>query len=223
MKNLKKFVAALLVLTMVLATGSVAFASSAKFTKKDVDNYTWLKFDGSLYAFDKPKFSSKTNIIVKKGSAALLLDVSKDGKWAELLLSLYTARNQTVTKWFRTDKLSIAGNSSTDYKYGRVIFASGGSDMSDEFLRLKKKIGQYTNKTVVTTGKVNLRKTASLKGKSLGIVKKGEKVKLTGIVGMDWFGVVFFQVNYKGKTYFVSGEYLKVNTNKAYEECVKAI
>ena len=218
MKNLKKFVAALLVLTMVLATGSVAFASSAKFTKEDAvgEKTIWVKFTGNLYAYDKPKAGSRTDIIVKKGSEAMLFDVSKDGKWVKLALSLFSGKSDGVTKWFRTDKLKKTSGYSD---IGRVVFASGGSNMSTEAIRLDTKIGKYTNKTVKTTSRVNLRKTASLKGKSQGVVKKGEKVKLTGIVGMDSCGVVFFQAKYNGKTGFISEQYLKVNSETARYAC----
>lgn len=209
--DMKKLIAALLLMAMVLSLGSVAFAK-AKFTQADVESEdaVYAKFTGNLYAYNKAG-SGKTSIIVKKGSSALVVGVH--GKnWVRLLLTLVDAKGKPVAKWFRTDKLKVDKG---ELKHGRVIFSSGGSNMSTMFSKLDKKIAKYKNKTVKTTGKVNLRKTPSLKGESQGVLPKGKHVKLTGIVGMDNLGVVFFQVKHHGKKYFVSEAYLKVNATAA--------
>ena len=207
MKSFKKFVAALLVLTMVLAMSSVAFAAKAKFTKKDIG--TSVEFTGSLYGYDKHCAYKKSNVIVKKGSIAIIKSVYGK-KWVELELT----EDGKVTKWFGVDKLKGVADMPL---YARVIFGSGGAGISKPSGDISDVVKAYKNKKVKTTGKVKMHKNPSLSGKKLLSVPKGKKVTLTGRVGMDNCGVLFFEAKYKGKKGFISMGYLNVKTAAGYE------
>ena len=207
MKNIRKLIAALLVLTLVLSLTGTAFAK-AKFTKKQAASGLFVKFTGTVYGYNKPYASRKSNVIVKKGSVGLLVGVH-GSKWAKVLLTDgdMNARGKSKELWFGVDRLEKVKDQ--DSAYIRVIFASGGSNMS-----LRVKDGTVTfkslkGKKIQTTGKVDLRKYSSLEGKSRGVVKKGKKLTCTGKVGFDSRLVVFFQVKYNGKQYYVSAEYIK--------------
>lgn len=206
MKNMKKFLAALLVLTMVLAMSSVAFAAKAKFTKKDIG--TSVKFTGSLYGYDKHCAYKKSNVIVKKGSIAVIKSVYGK-KWVELELT----EDGKVTKWFGVDKLKGVA----DEPLTRVIFGSGGAGISKPEGEISDVVKAYKNKKVKTTGKVKMHKNPSLSGKKLLSVPKGKKVTLTGRVGMDNCGVLFFEAKYKGQKGFISMGYLDVKTDAGFE------
>lgn len=200
---MRRFVAALLVLTMVLAMCSVAYAAP-KFTKDDIGKH--VKFTGSLYGYDEPKASAKSKIIVKKGSVTQITDV-KGSKWVKVAITLKADESYESVPdkelWFGVDKLEI-----TSQSYNDVVFAGGGSGMSTEIYRYPL-ITKFVGKTIKTTGKIKLRKTASLAGKCLGIVPKGKKLKMTGVVGFDSRGIWFFEVKYNKKNGFVSYKYIK--------------
>ena len=200
---MKKLVAALLVLTMVLAMCSVAFAAP-QFTEDDIGKR--VKFKGSLSGYDKPLNSAKSKVIIRKGSVSQITDVKGD-KWVKVAITFKLGEDYDSVPdkqlWFGQDKLELTKQSWSD-----VVFAAGGSGNSEEIWR-SKVFKSLVGKIVKTSGKVKLRKTASLAGKCQGVVKKGTKLKLTGIVGADSRGICFFQVKYNGKKYFVSAEYIK--------------
>ena len=225
MKNIRKLVAALLVLSMVLALTGTAFAA-AKFTKADKGVY--VKFTGNMYAYNKPSHSSKSKILVRKGSTALITNVSANQKWVRLKITPDVTeydekKDEDVVlsagkeMWFGVDRLSRV--TSERHESIHVTFSSGGSSLSKEEERAYdprlKKVGK-----VKITGKVNLRKKASLQGKSQGTVKKGTKLTLTGVLGMDTRGVIFFQVKVKNRSgkYFVSEEYTNLKGKFAIGE-----
>lgn len=79
MKTMKKLVAALLVLTMVLALTGTAMAG-CKFKAG-----TWIKFIKNAYAYDAAKDSKKTSVVVRKGSRAVVLEVK--GSFAKIQLT----------------------------------------------------------------------------------------------------------------------------------------
>lgn len=61
------------------------------------------------------------------------------------------------------------------------------------------------NQTIQTTGNVYVRSGPGKNYKSLGVLKKGTKLTRTGIADNGWC-----RINYKGKTAYVSGKYIKV-------------
>lgn len=85
MKTMKKLVAALLVLTMVLALTGAAFAETVS-NKICVGDY--VKFTKNGYAYDAPRASKKISgpeVIVRKGSVAKVL--AKKGSYVFLQLT----------------------------------------------------------------------------------------------------------------------------------------
>lgn len=207
MKNLKKLVAALLVLTFALAATGAAFAE-AKFTEEQAAEGLYVEFKGTVHGYDKPRNSSKSKIMVKKGSIGLLTEI-KGTKWAKVLITDGTmnAMGKSKELWFGTDKLEAVKDQ--DNAFIRVVFAAGGSGMSVEMEGDPLDVKYLKGKKLQTSGKVKLRKTPSLQGKCCGVVKKGVKLTCTGKLDFDSRLVVFFQVKYNGKKYFVSAEYLK--------------
>lgn len=204
MKNMKKFLAALLVLSMLFAMCGTALA--AKFTEEQAAYGLFVAFTHSARGYEKPDLKSKTDIIVKEGSVGLLVDIRGD-HWAKVVVTDGTlnAMEKTRELWFNTDYLRKIRRQKSAYI--RCIFGSGGDDLSvrDTHIVLKALNG----KRITTTGKVNLRKYGSLQGKSQGVIPKGTKLTCTGVVASDSRLVVFFQVRHNDKKYYVSAEYIK--------------
>ena len=198
MKNMKKFVAALLVLTMVLALCTTAFAY------KEKEYFGVFQFKGSAWGYDKVTNQygkGRSNICLRKGSIVYV--EAQKGKWNKVWIPGRIGKPGEY-KWFNGDYMKEL----KDYTGGSVyIYASGGSSRSEQqgdVIYTKSLKGLK----VKTSGKVNLRKTASLKGKSLGTVKKGKKVRLTGNWGYDTRGIWFFEVKANGKKGFISEIYI---------------
>ena len=191
MKNMKKIMAALLVMTMLLGLATTAFAAT-KFTDSD-----YALFKGSAYGYGKVTNNwgkDKKSVCIRKGSTLPAVGINK-GDWT-LLMVPANKGNDAELMWFNTKYLKV-----TDSPI-KVVFSSGGSNRSDVEDQMTD--SKLAGKTLKITGKTNLRKTPSLKGKSQGVAKKGKKYKLTGEVGMDNLGVVYFQIK-GGK--WVSAEY----------------
>ena len=204
MKNMKKFMAALLVLSMLATLCGTAFAE--KFTKEEAAYGVFVKFIHSARGYDKPDLKSKSDIIIKHGSIGLLVEVKGDN-WAKVVVTDGTmnAKGREKDLWVNTNNLKRVRKQKSAYI--RCIFGSGGDDLSvrDTHIVLEA----LTGKRITTTGKVNLRKYGSLQGKSQGVVPKDTKLTCTGVVASDSRLVVFFQVKYNGKKYYVSAEYIK--------------
>ena len=205
MKRMKKFVAALLVLTMALTLASTAFAASAKFTK--ADKGAFVQFKKNLQAYTQHSTAKKSGIIVKKGSKGKIVDVY-GSKWVKVQLTSASS----ASRWFQADKLEFAVMDEVDEVIAEmlgwgVLFVSGGSGRSSELGT--PYAPELKGKTVKTTGKVSMRKNASLKGGFVGSVPKGKKVTLTGNWGLDDRLVTFFEVKYNGKKGFISEGYIR--------------
>lgn len=214
MKNVKKLIAALLVLTMVLALASTAMAD-CKIKVGDC-----VKFTKNTVAY-KCKGGKPSSTVVRKGSYALVKRVC--GDWVELYLNIL---DETVTRWFKTDNLKV---SATGKKIGPdtylniyVVYSEGGVGKSAELMTFDDKdptdeldfddyrISPDCYKHVKATGKVWLHKESSLK-KNYGVaLHKDEKVKYRRKWGYDTRLVIFYGVKYKGKCLWVSSEYSKL-------------
>ena len=194
MKNMKKLVAALLVMTMVVALASTAFAACK------IKKYMWVEFKCDSAAYDAAKSSKKTKSEVQKGSTAWCNKVC--GKFARLVVNEAAG----TTAWFKTCDLKEA-----DVEETYVVWAKGGKGMST---CLKNSIEDspwkaYKGWKVKVTGHTNLRKNPGMKFKSQGVVEKCDKLKSTGYVGWDDRGVMWFQVCKGGKKLWVSSNFIK--------------
>ena len=118
MNKMKKLIAALLVMTMVLALAGTAMAS-CKIKEGDC-----VRFTKNTTAYNH-KGGKATSTIVRKGSYALVKRVCND--WVELYLD---ALDSSVTRWFKTDNLVVdnIGKKIADdtYFYIYVIYSQGG-------------------------------------------------------------------------------------------------
>ena len=216
MSKMKKLVAALLVLTMVLALAGSAMASCK------IKLYDCVKFTKNTVAYNC-KGGKATSTIVRKGSYAVVKKVS--GNWVELWLN----PNEDVTAWFKTDNLKVAPNGKkvgtgayAYYIYYYVIYSQGGvgksselivyddEDPTDEFDYNDVRISPDCYKHVKATAKVWLHREASLK-KNYGVaLHKDDKVKYRRKWGVDTRGIIFYGVKYKGKCLWVSSAYSKL-------------
>ena len=214
MKNVKKLIAALLVLTMVLALASTAVAA-CKIKVGDC-----VKFTKNTVAY-KCKGGKATSMVVRKGSYALVKRVC--GDWVELYLDIL---DDSVTRWFKTDNLKVSANGKKiadgAYLSIYVVYSEGGvgkssellvfddKDSTDEFDYNDIRISPDCYKHVKATSKVWLHKECSLK-KNYGVaLHKDEKVKYRRKWGYDTRFVMFYGVKYKGKCLWVSSEYSKL-------------
>ena len=116
MNIFRKYIAVLLVLSMVLTMTGVAFAASAKFSKGD-----YVEFKGNLYGYKKHNSGSKSKVIIRKGSVAKVVDIYKT-KWVKLKLGEASNAPQL---WFGTEKLK-----KTKSEFSIVIYSSGGGNHS---------------------------------------------------------------------------------------------
>ena len=211
MSKMKKLVAALLVLTMVLALAGSAMAA-CKFQVGDC-----VKFTKNTTAYNC-KGGKATKTIVRKGSFALVKKVS--GSWVELYLN---AVDDSVTGWFKTANLKVVpyGKDLGDGVFINiyVMYSQGGvgkssqmaifddTDPIDEFDFDNVRISPDYKKHVKANHKVWLHKEASLK-KNYGVaLHKGDKVSYRRKWGIDDRFVIFYGVKYKGKCLWVSEIY----------------
>ena len=192
MKTMKKFVAALLVLSMVLALAVTAMAAC------DIKADMWVSFKRDATAYSAAKSSKATKNVVKKCSVAWCDKIC--GKYARVIVNV-----QANTKcWFKIADLKEAKTFDT-----KVIWAKGGKGMSkcDGKLYSEPYFKGYYAKV---TGHTNLRKNAGMKCKSQGVVEKGTMLKMTGRYGVDDRFVAWWEVCYKGKKVFVSENFLEL-------------
>ena len=197
---MKKTLAILLVLATLMSLVAVASAA-AKIEQFDV-----VKFTGNAYGYEKAG-SKKTNVILRKGSCAFVNAVSSNGKWARIVVDWYGDLDDNYEQlWFSTDTMRLLKETDT---FVPLVFASGGSGKSYQIEKARTFAPAGLTR-VKAVGKVNVRKTASLYGKSLGVLRKGQSLKYLKKVSMDSRGVVFFKVRYNGKDAWVSSYYTKL-------------
>ncbi len=190
---MKKFVAMLLVLTMVMALAGTAAMAASRLE----GNYVVLTDDSNAYT--GPKSSKKTASVAKEGSHGYCVDTC--GKFAKVIVNM---GDGTYT-WFKKCDLEVI-----DYDQILFVWAKGGKGMSR---CLKNTID--TNKAlfhgkIKVTGHTNLRKNPGMRFKSQGVVEKCDRLKLTGRYGFDNRPVAWLEVCVKGKKLWVSSAFVKL-------------
>lgn len=205
---MKKLIAALLVLTMVLALTGTAFAA-CKFQIGD-----HVKFTKNTVAYSAPRDSKDTDTIVRKGSIARVVD-TKGSKWIKLQLN-YT--DATKTGWFKADDLKATNNFWTTVYFGNIQIATvdiyvtysnagvGGSSVL--FNNVKDTVNKCVQ--VKATAKVWMHWQPCLKKNYGKALHNGDKVKYRYMLGMDDRYVGFYGIRYKGKNLWVSSQYSKL-------------
>ena len=228
---MKKLVAALLVLTMVLALTGSAMAG-CKFSI-----HQYVKFNKNAYAYTEPKNSKKTNdpaTIVSKGSIGCVEGVS--GDWVLVRLAPYGTGGNFIcpdygscwTGWFKAGDLKASTaaivkiQNEIVYEGVLVRFSNGGVGLSKPQYRdaagkygVFKDEGEYRisdncYKHVKATSKVWLHRTPSLSNSYGKALKKDQKVKYRRVWSLDERWVPFFGVRYEGKCLWVSSLYTKL-------------
>lgn len=224
MKNMKKLIAALLVLTMVLAlTGSAMAGCKFKI-------HQYVKFTKNASAYTEPKDSKKTNdpeTIVSKGSIGCVEGIS--GDWVLVRLSLYGIDGGNFIcpdygtcwcGWFKSGDLKASKAAAVTGDVA-VRFSNGGNGLSKPGFRDAQgfyfwkdegetRISDNCYKHVKTTGKVWLHKTPSLSNSYGKALQKDQKVKYRRAYSFDDRGVRFYGVRYEGKCLWVSALYSKL-------------
>lgn len=201
MKNMKKFIAALLVMTMVVALASTALAYV-----DETDDFN-IQFKGTAWGFEKVTNNygkNRSSVALRKGSVAHVVAVK--GDWYKVEIP---GRNGGDPEYLYFNS-KYAKKTASDIL---LLYSSGGSGRSSvngdvgtvkKGWKLRVKKGRRTN----------VRKTASLAGKSLGVVGKGHgyslKMHKDRAVKQDDRNVLFFHIMYKGKAAWVSGVYLEL-------------
>ena len=195
MNKMKKLIAALLVMTMVLALAGNAMASCR------IKAGDCVRFTKNTTAYNH-RGGRATNTIVRKGSYALVKRVCND--WVELYLD---PLDSCITRWFKTDNLVVdsKGKKIADdtYFYIYVIYSRGGVGKSSELYVFEDADSVDENDTdnvrispdcyqhVKATAKVWLHKESSLK-RSYGVARhKGEVVSYRRKWGYDSRFMIF--------------------------------
>ena len=186
---MKKFLAMILLVAILAASFTVAFAGGKK-------GEFWKIKSANVYK--KTSRSSDTGIVIKNGSIVEL--AGNEGKlWVKIKYNY-----DGDTGYIHASKLGklMKKASEADIKYankGKNNGNSKGSAGSEEDSKVKK---------VKTTGKVTMRKEGSLAGKYVKIVKKGTYLKVKKQAEDDR-GVIWYKVTYKGDTGWISSTYTK--------------
>ncbi len=176
---MKKFIAALLVLAMLMAT--VAFAANVLFT-------------GSAYVYKKMirTKANRTNVVIKKGT---VMEGTRGKTWTTITLE------DGSEGYVPNDYTKDAGPKTPED--APVIYGAGGYKKSTA----DSKTGTTTAKKIRATGRVNIRDAAHLSSKVLGTLERGKTLPATGKTKFDSRGVEFYEVTYKGKTAYVASGY----------------
>lgn len=223
MKTMKKLVAALLVLTMVLALTGTAMAEN----KFKVGDYA--KFTKNINLYSDHHLSKKTDTIVRKGSWALVVDTF-GSHWVELMLSAPAYTKDGVEypvvprfAWVKTDDMKKINQKIKKIEFklpggGKqligttdiwVVYSNKGNDYSDPFVLYVDGASPAGTK-VEATAKVWMRKTYGLQKNFGRALHSGDQVKYRYFVGFDSRLVGFYGIRYDGKNLWVSSEYSKL-------------
>ena len=184
---MKKFIAALLALTMMLSLASVAMAAC------DIKAGMWVEFKRDSAAYTAASSSKKTASEVRKGSTAKCVAVC--GKYAKLEVN----KTAGTCRWFKTCDLK-----ESEYSVTLVVWAKGGKGMSTCLPGSIDTLPEIKGFYVKVSGHTNLRKNPGMKFKSQGVVEKCDKLKMTGYVGMDNRPVLWLEVCKGGKKLWLS-------------------
>ena len=202
---MKKIIAALLVLTMVLALTGSALADH-------LCAGDYVKFKKNAYAYSEPKSSKKIDdpyIIVSKGSYAKVIAKKGDyvflqltpGYYSEDLGNTYEVESGLWAwgYWFKTSDLSECKT-----EIILVRFSNGGNGKSKPTGDIVEDTVNVCKDHVKADAKVWMHKTPSLSNSYGRALHKGDKVKYRHLLGTDTRGVVFYGIRYKGKCLWVS-------------------
>lgn len=185
MKMMKRMVAALLALTVLMSC--VAMAE------------TYVEFTANARGY-KSKGGKKSDVVIKKGSVSYTDEDDIDGKWVKVYV------DEENELWFKTSNLE-----ESDEEEQRILYVSGGSGRSTNEDEDEAESYKTSKKYVYATGKCNIRKTPALDGKRLGTLKKGATLKYLGKRAEDARGVYWYKVRTKsGKTGWVSEAFTKL-------------
>ena len=216
---MKKLVAALLVLTMVLALTGSAFAETIC-----VGDY--VKFTKNGYAYSEAKASKKVSgpeVIVRKGSIAKAIAKKGDyvflqltpGYLNEKLGNTYEVSTGLYAwgYWFKKGVLDTVKKDAN--KIINVTFANGGNGKSKVVLSNIPDAGEYQitasdKKHVKATAKVWMHYTPSLSSSYGKALHKDDKVTYRRVYGIDSRMTTFWGIKYNGKCLYVSENYTKV-------------
>lgn len=199
---MKRFVAALLVLTMVMALAGSALAAC------DFKADSWVEFKKDSAAYNAAKSSKKTNNVVQKGSHAWCDKIC--GKYARLVVNV----EAQTKRWFKVDDLKKA---SVENEWTRVVWAKGGKGMSTYEKGTKFYNPAIKGFYVKVSGHTNLRKSAGMKCKSQGVVEKGDLLKLTGYTGFDDRGVLWAEICRKSDKLWLSSNFIRTNSEGRFK------
>ena len=210
MKNMKKFAAALIVMSMILALASTAFA----YKEEPLADYK-VKFIGSAWGYEKVTNQhgvNKTDVAIRKGS--VMYAAAKKGNWYKIYL-VGKAGYAIDAFWFNGDYLKKV-SSDTEAK---LVFSSGGYNRSlDYTLDAKVKYAKYKTVKVQDGRRVNIRKGPGLNYASLGRKGKGHGYTLylhkDHVVVTDWRNVDWLHVKAYNGDSWVSMEYIDRKTFK---------
>ena len=216
---MKKLVAALLVLTMVLALTGSAFAETIC-----VGDY--VKFTKNGYAYSEPKSYKKVSdpeVIVRKGSFAKAIAKKGDYVFLQLTPGYLTEDLGNTYEvdtglyawgyWFKKGVLDTIKKDAN--KYISVVFSNGGNGKSKTMAKNIPDAGltQITDsckKHVKATAKVWVHATPSLSSSRGYALHKDDKVTYRRVYGYDTRGQLFWGIQYKGKCSYVSDAYSDV-------------
>ena len=218
MKDMKKLIAALLVLALALALNGAALAGCR------YSEGTRVEFKKNAAAYFDHCNSEKSDTIVRKGSIAVVRRTYGDN-WVELYLS---AGDTSKTAWFKTSALKKtdkvvrveAGNKSWEV-YVFVCYAEGGEYGSDTYMGPFDDSGKWFDdggyrisencyKHVKATGNVWMHKEPSLARQYKAALRKNEKVSYRRKWALDDRVVPFYGIRYNGKCLWVSAQYTKL-------------
>ena len=238
MKTMKKLVAALLVLTLVLALTGRAMAG-CKYKMGD-----FVKFVKNSNCYEDRKSSTKWDdpeTIIRKGSVAVVIE--QVGSWVGLQITPAFADSKygntyvedaDGAKWYfyacwvKEDVLKA-----TKADFIDVTFANGGVGMSKPLSSILDDKGGCVDKTsaytiaesiqagntrlspdcyehVKVNAKTWMHKTPSLSNSYGQALHKGDKVTYRRKWALDSRAIIFYGIRYKGKCLWVSEKYTKL-------------
>ena len=150
MRNMKKLVAALLVLTMVAALAGTAFAY------KEIAVFKPIVFKGTAWGYAKVTNNrgvDRSGVALKKGSYGYV--VAEKGDWYKIVIS---GRGSSADEylWFNKKYTRDFDSSKDSFSY---LFSSGGSDRSGVLgiYSATKVAGKYTRVVVKDGRRTNVR------------------------------------------------------------------
>ena len=151
--------------------------------------YVEFKEDSAVY---RRAGSGKTSVVILKGSTAYATERSQNKKWVKI----FYGKNNQQEGWVPFKLLKRA---SYDYPLINYASASGGDGRVDKGdaaklsgMRFKVRVDAFVYRN------------GSSSGKPIGRLRKGLTVTATGRLNVDATGVFFVQIDYKGKSGWMS-------------------